>query len=591
MTTIINTDQNTDRYPFLLDTPSNESIDFFKTLKNFRQEYSIIEEKFKTIKTVDLTQAFQMLSIHIVESGFDKNSVETICKLAEFIPLEKIEDFTGVEKTLDEIEGMIEEAKLYLEITKEPAPATLYNMLQVILENLLSLIETIILGLGVGDFFKQSENDLHANFKSGKIMMLTALFTTILSIVTPYCDPKTSNALIGFAFATLIFLSIIWPKIKPIPRVILVNSENWSEETKNKNFICLERKASLDEIASIIKMNRHAILVGPSRVGKSLTAKSFAALINSGYYPELKGKTVFRINMADIVEQKASFLGGGNNILGQISEAMGRHTNNIILVFDEIHMACTENTKMSDKLKIFLDEGGAFPHVIGITTTEEYNKYIKTNTAFANRFDRVDISSTDEAETLSILSSIFLRTLNKPLIESGAIAKIYNKSKEKDEQAPQPMASIKILERCLNLTKMTQRSETEKKIIDVSNKILSIRLENILNNHENTSKETFESLEKEIKTLKKLCEKEKKEILKLSDALKLLDQFNKLNYQLIVKIQTLAQKNIQCEKEIKLFYLIRRAVVPSLKNYITDVSKKFGINSIIDEKLINKAVE
>ena len=164
---------------------------------------------------------------------------------------------------------------------------------------------------------------------------------------------------------------------------------------RNGNFLAQGRKESLDEMANIIKMNRHPILIGSSYVGKTLTAKAFALAIERGDYPELKGKIVFRINTADLISQKAEI-----NILNKISEMMGRHRQDIILVLDDIHLAYKNNEKIAEQLKLFLDENGAFPHVIGITTNKEYDNYIKDNNHFSLRFDRVNIENTSQNETL-----------------------------------------------------------------------------------------------------------------------------------------------------------------------------------------------
>lgn len=43
------------------------------------------------------------------------------------------------------------------------------------------------------------------------------------------------------------------------------------------------------------------------------------------------------------------------------------------------------------------------------------------------------------------------------------------------EKAPQPTSSLKLLNRCINRTEKTQKSTTEKKIIEISNEILSLR--------------------------------------------------------------------------------------------------------------------
>src|SRR5699024_4064117 len=94
--------------------------------------------------------------------------------------------------------------------------------------------------------------------------------------------------------------------------------------------------------------------------------------------------------------------------------------------------------------------------------------------AFSLRFDRVDIENTSQDETLKILSDTLLRSRSQPLTEDGVIDKIYEKSCEL-QNAPQPATSLKLLKRCINRTEKTQRSLTQKKIIEVSNKILSIR--------------------------------------------------------------------------------------------------------------------
>lgn len=338
-------------------------------------------------------------------------------------------------------------------------------------------------------------------------------------------------------------------------------------------------------------MNRHAILVGPSRVGKSLTAKALAQAIERGDYPELKGKVVFRINTTDMIGQQASYLGGGNNILNKISAAMGRHRNDIILVLDEFHMVCKNNEKIADQMKTFLDDNGEFPHVIGITTDEEYDKHVKENKAFSLRFDRVDIENTNPDETLKILGETLLRSRSKPLMKEGVLDQIYDKSCT-FENAPQPATSLKILKRCINKIEKTQKLPTEKKIIEVSNKILSLRSQAAASR--GRKKEVYvqiAELEKQINELQEALCKEKMEFDKLFKAKDLLDRVTKETYFSVLKVSASAQTtlNSKNKKQLNLFLLLHEFLGRALETHIEEIAATLGIKAVIDEELIDEA--
>ena len=148
---------------------------------------------------------------------------------------------------------------------------------------------------------------------------------------------------------------------------------------------------------------------------------AFAQAVERGDYPELKGKKVFYINTTALIgERNGPSVFTGGSVLKRISDAMGVNRKDIILVLDEIHNACKENSKAADQLKTYIDEGGDFPHVIGITTDEEYESYVKKNTAFSLRFDPVKIQNTSEDETLKILSDTLLQSSVKPLLEENS---------------------------------------------------------------------------------------------------------------------------------------------------------------------------
>lgn len=579
---------------------SEESADVLQRLKKinagyfFRPDRTLVN-KLKVMEPVELTKILTCFFMEMLQEDPIMDPIKFLDRLATIIPLAKIQEAIqdDVEDALKEAKGMFEEAKLYLQMTNINTLPTIQTRLSTILDGIISVIEGIITAFGIGDFFKPAESDIHAEYKSQKIMTLLSLFSMITTMILPILGAAIGAMIIGGTLLSIAALSIIWPFIKPKTTHLPANAENWTKQAKFGNFVAHGRKESLDEIANIIKMNRHAILVGPSRVGKSLTAKAFAQAIERGDYPELKGKVVFRINTADLVDQKASFLGGGNNILNKISAAMGRHRDDIILVLDEIHMACKNNEKISDQLKTFLDENGEFPHVIAITTKEEYNTHVKDNHAFSLRFDKVDIENTSQEETLKVLSDALLRSRSKPLIKDGALDYIYDLSC-KLEEAPQPSTSLKLLKRCINRTEKTQTSPTEKKIIEASNKILSLRSQAAA--CRGRKKETtaqIAELENQISELQEALHKEKKELDKLFQSKDLLDRITKETYSSVLKISAIAQKtlNSKTEKQLKFFFLLHEFLGRWLESHIEERAKTLGVKAVIDKALISEVAK
>lgn len=561
---------------------------------------SLVEPK-EFLKAVNVVKAEELLNTFFQE--IETNKIETIDpfkflnSLINLVNPDKqqetvnVKDALKVENALEEAKSMFEQAKYYLQMTEGNTSPSIRARIASILNGIIAVIESIITAFGIADFFKPAESNIHADFKSQKIMTLLHLFSTITALLLPILGATTGSLIVGGTLLCISALSIIWRFVKPRTTHLPANAENWTKQIQNGECVAQGRKESINEIADIIKMNRHAILVGPSRVGKSLTAKAFAQAIERGDYPGLKGKVVFRINTADVVDQQASFLGGGNNILNKISSAMGRHRNDIILVLDEIHMACKDNAKIADQLKTFLDVAGAFPHVIGITTEEEYNNHVRNNSAFALRFDKVKIKSTDKDETLRILADTVLRSRSKPLIKDGALEHIYEKSCE-DINHLQPEASLKLLKRCINRTEKTQKSPTEKKKVKNSNQIHALRSMAAASRGsvEQESGKNIANLKEERNKLKKSIDVEHKNIDKLFKSKELLDRVTKEIYTSVQKISTFTP-NSENEKQLKIFLLLHGFLRKFWEFHIEDSAKKLKINLVIDKELIDKVCE
>lgn len=560
-------------------------LDSASILKKSLLERSLAVE-LKSISVVDLGNILRCYFMERVNEANISEPFKILQRLVNVIPLECL----NIEELFAEAKNLFEEAKYYLNMKEEPSSSlSLQTLLSGACEGALNVVESIITAFGVKDFFKYSDSDFNSDIKSDKIMMLFALFSMMSSVVVPLCGAASVSIVIGVILCISV-LSIIWPFVMPMPSHLPANAENWTKEVQKNNFVAQGRKESLDEIANILKMNRHAILVGPSRVGKSLTAKTFAAALERGDYPELAGKRVFRINTTDLVGQKAAArLGGGNRILNKISAAMGRHRDNVILVFDEIHMACKNNEKMADQLKTFLDEGGEFPHVIGITTDEEYNNHVKDNNAFSLRFDKVEIKNTDQDETLKILADSLLRSRSKPMIKKGVINYLYQKS-QKIENAPQPIAALKMLKKCINKTEKTQLSLTEKKVIEISNKILSLRSQAVVSyEKDDECNKQIAAFEKQLAELQAVVLKEKNEWEQLFKAKNLFNKVAKQTYASIFKVSQAVKDNFNSEKRKEgAWFFLLQLYSRALEDHIETKSKELGAKVIIDESLVDE---
>ncbi|MBA3720926.1 MAG: AAA family ATPase [Parachlamydiaceae bacterium] len=571
---------------------SRESKDIFERIKRldakcFFKTDRILTTKLKNIEPLQLSQILNCLFFESIQQNSQFDPLRTLDLLSNIIPLDRIQKAIDGYKEED-LEEIKNEARYYLDAIANQSSPSLRARLYAILDALVSVIESIITAFGLGDFFKPAESDIHADFKSQKVMMLISLFSMITGMILPVLGAEKGALIIGKALLSIATASIIWPFIKPMVKSLPANAENWSKQIQQGGFVAQGRKESLDEIADILEMGRHPILVGPSRVGKSLAAKALVKAIERGDYPELKGKKVFRINTADIVGNKASFLGGGNDILKKISDAMGRHRKNIILVLDEIHMACKDKAKIADQLKTFLDEGGEFPHVIGITTEEEF-KHVRQNNAFSLRFDRVDIKNTDKEETINILSDTVLKSRFKPLIEKDTLEYIYVRSQE-NAAAPQPTTAINILKRCINRAGKKQKTSNGKKIIANSNQISSLRSQLAASRGKNKEvRSNITILQNELVGFRKQSILDQKKMKDLFNSKELLDHMTKESYRSVLKVANIGKKVLvhKDEKQLKYFLLMQEFFNKTLEEHIKLTSKQLDVNIVIDKALVD----
>ena len=171
------------------------------------------------------------------------------------------------------------------------------------------------------------------------------------------------------------------------------------------------REEEIERMIQILSRRKknNPILIGAAGVGKTAIVEGLALRIVTSDVPlSLRDKRVLALNLADMI--------GGTKYRGEFEERVKKlvdeiiiQRRNIILFIDEIHtLIQTKGTEgamnVGDILKPALARGEL--QSIGATTTEEYEKYFKTDEALVRRFQIVEVGEPTPEQTIEILKGI-----------------------------------------------------------------------------------------------------------------------------------------------------------------------------------------
>jgi ATP-dependent Clp protease ATP-binding subunit ClpA len=166
-----------------------------------------------------------------------------------------------------------------------------------------------------------------------------------------------------------------------------------------------------DEIARVIDIllrqsKNNAALVGPAGVGKTAIAEGLAQRIASGAVPHsLREARVLALDHVALL--------AGTMFRGQYEERLRALVQqastdpNIILFIDELHNLIGQGSAMgsamdaANMLKPALVRGDF--RVIGATTDQEYDRWVRGDPALERRFQRVLVRELDTEQTLEVL--------------------------------------------------------------------------------------------------------------------------------------------------------------------------------------------
>ena len=168
------------------------------------------------------------------------------------------------------------------------------------------------------------------------------------------------------------------------------------EVLEKKKCIYGGREKETQEIYRILqkRTKKNAILIGEAGVGKTSVAKKIAWDIAKGKAPKaFKDMTVLSLDVSGSVAG-TTYRGEAEEHFKKVADFLEQHPN-VILFIDEVHLvvgagATKEgDVDLANVLKPILAEGKTM--VIGATTKAEYEKYFRKDSAFARRFNVVEV--------------------------------------------------------------------------------------------------------------------------------------------------------------------------------------------------------
>lgn len=175
-------------------------------------------------------------------------------------------------------------------------------------------------------------------------------------------------------------------------KVITKYGINLNEKKHESIFL---REKEINEIIEVLlrKNKNNPILVGPAGVGKTAIVEELASRIKNGKVPEsLKNKVIISVSTSNLLagtKYRGDFEEKINNLISDV-----QRNKDIILFIDEIHTIMKTGTQeggvdAGNILKPYLASGEI--KVIGATTNQEYNEYIKKDQALLRRFSKINV--------------------------------------------------------------------------------------------------------------------------------------------------------------------------------------------------------
>lgn len=546
-------------------------------------------------------QELQILLCDFFKELANESPQDAIAKLdilANMISVESLLDSSSCETIVEAFETAkinFEEAKNYYSILNEFAINPIKREIIKYLNGIINLIGTIA-GLLDITRFANPEQQLNETQLQARASLTIQLFTLLATIAGTYTVSILSGPITAGIILCVAAFSAAWKYIRPKPNNIggfrNLNESIQFGELKASN----GNRKLVQKIARVLSEGKCALIVAPTRSGKTESVEAFAKNIVKGVYdndPLLKKQTVHYINTSDLNGVKPSQEGNGAKItLENISNQMGKYADEITLVFDEIHNAYTNQSPLGELLKTRLGNKGKFPHVIAMTTEKEYPTLFAQNEGFGDRFVKIEVENTEINETLGIMSEWCIRNNIEDIYDEEALKEIYNvAAQQKDARFPN--AAIQLLKSCVAKTQKSEKSESEISLDDlIARKSERLSL-SVSSSNKKESVKVIQYLNAQIIAAEDKVRMEKPKIEKLYKARDQLTIARNEMFKTALKISSVATSVFETSNysttdkdNLKRILLLDRFMRPSFKNHIKEKANNLDVSALITRNLI-----
>ncbi len=241
-----------------------------------------------------------------------------------------------------------------------------------------------------------------------------------------------------------------------------------AEAKKGKLSPVIGRSKEIERAISILcrKTKNNPVLVGEPGVGKTAIVEGLAQAIISEQVPDIMlDKRILSLSMTSVV--------AGTKYRGEFEERIKQiideaaSLQNVILFIDELHSvigagSAEGSLDAANILKPALSRGKI--QVIGATTTNEYRKYIETDSALERRFQPVTVNEPSTSDALEIMKGLreSFEEHHNLVITDDALESAVRMSKRYVNDRYLPDKAIDLLDEACSIRRINSKGQNDK---------------------------------------------------------------------------------------------------------------------------------